>query len=283
MHQEAPTPQRQLGLMPGTRSLIAAAFVAALLSASHAQARTAATDSFFDVFVDISNNSQVNMVPVDSGGAFPFPPPPLDFPDLPTDSAGTVDIEMVSLSLQSVAPMIVSPPDPSGNFFVDSFFDIHYELNVTGNTGNPTHVVDSFFDVSYSMLVTPLVPQVNPDGSETRVFQTEIVSMSLSGTNPIFLPGDQEFDLGLDLRGNGQTHHGHVTVLKIAAPGGGGGDFNVDSFFDVFVELHIDGNGPIPSSQNSPLRLQSSNTGVPEPASLALLGLGGLMLAGRRR
>ena len=85
--------------------------------------RNAHADSFFDIFVDLWDSGQVVMQPVE-GSAYPFPPPPLNFPDL--GAAGAIDIELVSLSLRSSQPLVVSPPDPSGQFVVDSFFDITY-------------------------------------------------------------------------------------------------------------------------------------------------------------
>jgi len=295
MNTQAQTPPSANALCPARQTghpirvaciaLVAVALVFALSNSANAQFH----DSFFDVFVDISVNGQVNMSPVNSG-AFPFPPPPLDFPDLPTGDT-TVEIKMVSLSLQSVAPMVVGPTQPDGSFQVDSFFDIHYELNVTGDTGIPEPIIDSFFDVSYSMHVEPLAPVILPDGSELREFQTEIIAMNLTGANPVDMshPDDPDFNFGLDLlpaAEPGHRHHGHVTILKLAGTSGGGGNFNVDSFFDIFVEVSVDGGPPTASTQalqeDGRVRLQSSNPGVPEPTSLALLGLGGLALLRRR-
>lgn len=66
-----------------SKSLVAAALLVALLSGGNARA-----DSFFDIFVDLWDSGQVVMQPVNSDGAFPFPPPPLNFPDL--GAAGTI-------------------------------------------------------------------------------------------------------------------------------------------------------------------------------------------------
>ena len=58
----------------------------------------------------------------------------------------------------------------------------------------------------------------------------------------------------------------------------GGGLYHIDSFFDVFTELSVDGgNSWIPSNGSCRVDL------TPEPASLMLLGLGGLLLRHRRR
>lgn len=254
-----------------SKFLVAAALFAGLLGSNSAHA-----DSFFDIFVDLWNSGDVVMSPVDSGGAYPYPPPPLTFPDLLT-AAGPVDIELVSLRLRSRAPMLVSPPDPTGTFAVDSFFDIYYEIVATDDTGVPRYAIDSFFDVSYSMEVTPV--SSTPDEAQ---FDIEVVSMALTGFHPVPLNGGGTINLGLQLlEGQPAVADGHVTVLKL-----GGGGFAVDSFFDVFVELSVDGGSSYhPSQEASQLRLLSQNHVVPEPASSALfaVGLVAAACASRRR
>lgn len=259
-----------------SKFLVAVTLIVGLIPAT-----TAHADSFFDIYVDLWNSGQVNMQPVQ--GAFPFPPPPLDFPDV--GLGGAIDIEMVSLSLQSSAPMVVSPPDPTGNFTVDSFFDIVYDITATNGNDPPTHVVDSFFDIVYTMQVTPGQSEILPNGDESRTFDIELVSLSLSSSQPIDLTGDPDFDMAIQLReGFDPGLDGHVTVLKLAGPGG---NFQVDSFFDVFVEVSIDGGPPVGSLQNSQLRLESQNdVVVPEPSTCAMLAFGlvaFLLFAKRRR
>ena len=58
----------------------------------------------------------------------------------------------------------------------------------------------------------------------------------------------------------------------------GGGAWQIDSFFDVFTELSVDGGQWMPDV-NAPHRMDL----VPEPATLALLALGGLAAVRRRR
>ena len=56
----------------------------------------------------------------------------------------------------------------------------------------------------------------------------------------------------------------------------GGGNYHIDSFFDIFTELSLDGGQTwIPAADPTPMILDC----VPEPTSFALLGLGGLGLA----
>ena len=79
----------------------------------------------------------------------------------------------------------------------------------------------------------------------------------------------------------GVEHRGHVTVLKLAGPGGGGGGFQVDSFFDIFYEVSLDGGNSWSSSATGLAHSESVQV-VPEPAS-ALLGLAGAGVLMRRR
>ncbi len=250
------------------RPAIVPVLLAALLVTGFAGSSQAQADSFFDIFVDVWDSGEVHMQPVDSG-AYPFPPPPLDFPDV--GAAGQIDIEMVSLSLRSSQPMVLSPPDPtSGQFTVDSFFDIEYRINADNGSGAPAPVVDSFFDIEYRIDVTPGRTEFLPEG-EVQHFDIEMVSLSLTSSQPIDLPGDPDFDLAIQLiEGQPAAFDGHVTVLKLA---GGGGTFHVDSFFDIFVELSIDGGPPVASTQDSQLRLAHSAI-VPEPSTFGMLALG---------
>lgn len=262
---------------PVSMFILAVALIIAAASANKARA----ADSFFDIFVDLWDSGGVVMSPVDSG-AFPFPPPPLNFPDL--GAAGTIDIEMVSLNLRSSQPMVVEPPQTGGEFFVDSFFDIEYEINIDDGTGPAVPVIDSFFDIAYRIEVIPGRPGMLPTGEEFEPFDIEIVSMDLSNSQPISLPGGGTADLAIQLvEGSAAGLDGHVTVLKLA--GGGGGTFQVDSFFDIFVEVSLNGSPPTQSSQDSPLRLANS-TVIPTPSGFGMLAAGliaTLFAANRRR
>lgn len=100
---------------------------------------------------------------------------------------------------------------------------------------------------------------------QTGTFQTEIVSMSLTGDvggTPV------ELRQSPTLASIGQT-----TITDV-----GGGMYDIESFFDVFVELSVDGgNSFVGGSDFKRMVL------VPEPATLCLLGLGALSLLRKRR
>jgi hypothetical protein len=101
--------------------------------------------------------------------------------------------------------------------------------------------------------------------STTGTFDTEIVSMSLSGTLGI---QDIQIRQDPDRASTGVTD---ITDL-------GGGLYHIDSFFDVFTELSVD-NGPwIDSDSYTRMYL------VPEPGTILLVVLGlAVLAAGRRR
>jgi hypothetical protein len=114
-------------------------------------------------------------------------------------------------------------------------------------------------------------PTINPDGSQT--FDTEMLAMNLAGA------GGPTTNFVLGLSGSPLRHRGHVTVLKAA----GGGTTHIDSFFDIFTELSIDGgNSYQPATNSTPLAFSAV---IPEPSTWMLLIVGATSLAafGRRR
>ncbi len=139
-----------------------------------------------------------------------------------------------------------------------------------------TQIFDSFFDVFVEIPGESIAEQVtltgpvqtivhDKNGDTTGTFDTEIVSMSLSGNVGGMLVMLRESP--------SQTSAGQTTITDL-----GGGQFHVDSFFDVSTELSVDG-GPYLVDVNGPGRLEL----CPEPVTMALLLIGGLALFRRRR
>ncbi len=100
-------------------------------------------------------------------------------------------------------------------------------------------------------------------GNLTGTFSTEMLSMNLSGTTPL---GPFMIRESPTLPSLGQT-----TVTDI-----GGGLYRIDSFFDVFTELSIDGGQTWMPDTVGPAHMML----VPEPGTSALIALGVLSLAG---
>ncbi len=100
-----------------------------------------------------------------------------------------------------------------------------------------------------------------------RTFNTEITQFDVSGGN---LPPN------IRLRQSAtQPTLGQTTVQDL-----GGGRFRIDSFFDVFTDLSLDGGQTwIPSDRSGHVELQA----LPEPSTVLLLGMGVGLLAARRR
>ncbi|MHC4988365.1 MAG: hypothetical protein ACYTFX_07715, partial [Planctomycetota bacterium] len=104
-----------------------------------------------------------------------------------------------------------------GTFAVDSFFDVFFEVDLGGGTSN-------------AKLTGPVQIVVTSPGSYdgSGTFQTEIVSMSLSGDaggTPVVVRESPTLASG-----------GQVTLTRLPD-----GNWAVDSFFDVFTELSVDG------------------------------------------
>jgi hypothetical protein len=163
---------------------------------------------------------------------------------------------------------------------------------VTAGTLTPVSLVSSTFDASgqeivanvvYSGLLTtlanvPLGP-ISLVGTmeqevvgrlfatEVGTWETELVALSLSG--PVL---SRTFTLML---AGSPPSTGETSIVSLGTSNDAG--FRIDSFFDVFVTLMLDTTPPLITTRG-PIRASL----VPEPDSLALLGLGLAALACRR-
>ena len=227
--------------------------VAALVLLAAAATPAAATfDSFFDVFIDAGECRWRAINQED----------PVVF----SDGAG-FQTEMLSMSLSRSPGTAETITDIGGNQFrIESFFDISYQVDLP----DPGPTPDVFFDVFFDVILDAS-DDGNPDTARSEV---EILSMDLSGST-----GGPN-NLTIPRLSPAADHRGHVTILKSPT---NPNDFQIDSFFDVFFELSLDGGNSWLSS-SEPVRLFESETfSIPEPSAVGLLGLASVALVARRR
>jgi hypothetical protein len=152
------------------------------------------------------------------------------------------------------APPPPGPPPPGG---IASFFDVFVEIDF-----GPLIPLSGvgLFDSGPSLPQQPL-----PPGGPVPI---ELLAMDLVSVPFMLRESPTEQSMG------------EIEVTDL-----GSGLYQVDSFFDVFVELSLDGGlSWLPQSQaNRGLRLQLQSNSVPETTSSVLAALGLFAVARRRR
>lgn len=148
-------------------------------------------------------------------------------------------------------------PEPPGvPYQIDSFFDVFTEISFDGGA--------NWFPSQHSGNTIVIRGTAQPPVGGVEVIATELLAMDLQG---VAFPG-------CNLRLS-QTlpSPGHTTLTDV-----GGGNYQVDSFFDIFTEISLDGGTTWTPATNS-VRLGI----MPEPATLASLGVGFVCLIRNRR
>jgi len=148
-----------------------------------------------------------------------------------------IQTEILSMSLSSGVLDPISPTTlPGGTYELDSFFDVFVELSIEGG---PVGMARLSGPVGFEIVVPD-----EPFG-EAGTFDTEIVSMSLRGS-----AGGPFGQMPVEIRENPELPSpGRTTITRLDD-----GQWQVDSFFDVFTELSIDG-GQTWAPAEAPIRI----------------------------
>lgn len=138
---------------------------------------------------------------------------------------GTTSVMIRNVNLSNFTQCM--PPQPPA-FAIDSFFDVFVELEITGDGGahwQPAQTTGHGHEHAVG----------RPDG---MTFDTEMLQLDLSGGS---LPP------GVQIReSTSQPSHGQTMITDL-----GGGNFRIDSFFDVFTDLSLDSGGTWTPSNGS--------------------------------
>jgi hypothetical protein len=181
---------------------------------------------------------------------------------------------------QSCVPEDCQPAP--GSAYASTAHFVHAGIGVTVDVGNPnlhsfttctslpasvpgataTHAFDAVVDCTISVNGGASVPATAPahvttldrynhTSGPTRFFDTEMLQLDISG-----LPGGMLLRESPTIASPGQT-----TVQDL-----GGGNFRIDSFFDVFTELSIDGGATWIPCSTCPGHTTLIGQGCPTPS-----------------
>ncbi len=156
------------------------------------------------------------------------------------------------------SPLMLTTTSPPGtNFPSNPFFHVFPDIQL-GNLTIHGRAPNSFTGKGQ-------FGNTGPGGQSTGTFPDQMIQLDLTLNNGDMLRIDP-----------GPPSNGLTTITDV-----GGGLFRIDSFFDIFTDLSIDGGQTwIPSNSSTHIDLQAAAT-VPEPSTLLLvapmlLGLGRL-------
>ncbi len=172
----------------------------------------------------------------------------------PSFTGGGVTIVMDSALLRMVAPVTTVPAGPDE------------QASFSANMDSVSDVIPLATDLASSSSGNGSIITLGKTGNTTGTFATELISLNLSGATAL---GPFLFRESPTLASSGQT-----TITDL-----GGGQYRIDSFFDVFTELSLDnGANWIPNASGA-----ARFTLIPEPGTALCAALAGGILCLRRR
>jgi hypothetical protein len=175
------------------------------------------------------------------------------------EAAGEIVIYPYGLMTKNMLMVRKSPgqalPGPGPGENINSFFDIYVEVSTDGG-GSWTngYAPDSFFDI--------YATYEGGGGGGGTLYQTEATALTFSPIPGVMIRESPY-----------STTHSMGTASVTPVSGG----YMIDSFFDIFTELSVDGGLTWLPSETPPSHVE----GTPEPGTLVLLlSVGGLGLLG---
>lgn len=168
---------------------------------------------------------------------------------------------IAGLGLAIAGPTLRLFPGTSANVADSSIRSSNFRLD---------SVTEEFLTIAFNQdVVISAIGVTNLDDGETFQFGTESFTNADTGFVPGGLSGNVDlftFDTPLEIAANEGIFVGNTAVDRVLLDGPSGGPTSGVGFERILLEV-----------------VGGSTPPVPEPSSLALLGLGGLLIAGRRR
>jgi hypothetical protein len=179
--------------------------------------------------------------------------------------AQAVCIQPGTLTLTSVVPPGVPPFNAAGQ---DIVANATYSGIFTDASNTPLGVVTLTGTVEQEILG-------RTTSTQTGTWATELLSLSMSGP---FMGHTLSISLSSSSPSTGVT-----SIIPITGSGPDEGMFQIDSSFDVFIDLTLDTQIPLHTTRG-PITFAATAAAVPEPAGLGILAialLGFAMIARR--
>lgn len=113
-----------------------------------------------------------------------------------------------------------TPESPGGGFGLVSFFDVFFEVSLDGGA----HWTPTFAngDMQAALGLT------SPPGANPRTYQTLVLALDIDVPGTVSTP-----PMFIRIASGNSSGESQITAL-------GGGQFSIESFFDVFLELSLD-------------------------------------------